>query len=466
MNIADFGRSRILVIGDIILDKYIYGSVSRISPEAPVPVVKAGSESYSLGGAANVSANIAALKAEATLLGAVGEDEHRAILEKLLKNKRIIPALYNSGFSTTAKIRVIGEHQQIVRIDYEDILPPSNKAAALITEEFYKLLPQTDAVIISDYGKGVVSSELSEYIMQTANSAGKPVIVDPKGADWGRYRGAFAVTPNVRELSLAAGYKINNTDEEIIAAGKVIRKKFNLTYLIVTRSEMGISVIKEDGAFHIPTQTQEVFDVSGAGDTVVGVLACAAAVGCGIEDAVYAANLAAGLVIKHMGTVPVDYAALSDALGGAEGVISAESAENLIKEYQKSGKKVVFTNGCFDILHRGHMEYLAKARQLGDLLILGLNGDASVKRLKGESRPVNSEADRAYLLLASKAVDKVVIFNEDTPRELLSRLKPDILVKGGDYKADDVIGREYAGKVVIIPFVNGYSTTEIIDRLK
>jgi D-beta-D-heptose 7-phosphate kinase/D-beta-D-heptose 1-phosphate adenosyltransferase len=229
---------------------------------------------------------------------------------------------------------------------------------------------------------------------------------------------------------------------------------------------MGISVISHDSAFHIPTQTQEVFDVSGAGDTVVGVLACATAAGCGINDAVYTANLAAGLVIKHVGTVPVSYTALSAALGGTEGVISIESAENLIEELQADGKKVVFTNGCFDILHRGHLEYLSKARKLGDILIVGLNSDASVKKLKGDDRPINNEADRAYMLLASQAADKVVVFGEDTPHELLSRLKPDILVKGGDYTPEQIVGREFAGEVVIIPFVNGYSTTKIIERFK
>jgi D-beta-D-heptose 7-phosphate kinase/D-beta-D-heptose 1-phosphate adenosyltransferase len=466
MNISDFSRSKVLVVGDIILDKYIYGAVSRISPEAPVPVVKAGTEHHSLGGAANVAANIAALKGEAFLSGAAGNDEYRGVLEKLLKERGIRSRIFDSGFSTTTKIRVVGERQQIVRIDYEDILPPAHKAAEAIKELSVELLNQVETAVISDYGKGVVSADLSEYIVSAALKAGKPVIADPKGADWSKYRGVFAITPNVRELALAAGRQVANTDEDITAAAAVIRKKFNVAYLIVTRSEMGISVIGDKATLHIPTHTQEVFDVSGAGDTVIGVLACAIAAGYGVEESVHAANLAAGLVIKHMGTVPVNYADFSMALGGEGGVISANTAENLIKEFKTSGKRAVFTNGCFDILHRGHMEYLSQARNLGDILIVGLNSDASVRRLKGGDRPVNSAADRAYMLLASKAADRVVIFDEDTPYELLSRLKPDILVKGGDYAPDQIIGREFAGEVVVIPFVNGYSTTKIIDGLK
>lgn len=322
-------------------------------------------------------------------------------------------------------------------------------------------------IVISDYGKGMCSEELCPFIIEKANAQNKKVIIDPKGANWEKYNNAFLVTPNVKELSEVYGKEIANEDDDIIKYGSIVRKKYNLTYLVVTRSEKGITIIGENYVKTIPTQAMEVFDVSGAGDTVVACIAVFLDLGLDIDNAVYYANLAAGVVVGKLGTAPITLSELTYALNGIHSskVVSRSSISDIIKRERSFNKKIVFTNGCFDILHKGHVTYLKKAKSLGDILILGLNSDDSVRRLKGPTRPVNSENDRAVVLEALECIDYIVIFDEDTPLNLIKNIMPDILVKGGDYKVEDVVGREYAGRVEIIDFVQGYSTTSTIEKL-
>ncbi|MDR2869466.1 MAG: bifunctional D-glycero-beta-D-manno-heptose-7-phosphate kinase/D-glycero-beta-D-manno-heptose 1-phosphate adenylyltransferase HldE [Deferribacteraceae bacterium] len=470
MNLERIKKSKVLVLGDIMLDRYIYGSVARISPEAPVPVVKAASQSETLGGAANVAHNIAMLGAHCELMGLAGFDPIRDSMIAMMDVLNIKHHFFDAGLQTTAKIRLIGERQQIVRIDYEDMLTPDAPILSDIYRKAETLIHDVDTVVLSDYGKGLISDTFCRQLIKLATAANKMTIVDPKGADWSKYTSATIITPNVKELSEAVGRKVDNTDAAIEEAGQLIRKKYSLHWLVVTRSEKGISIISESNAIHIPTQAQEVYDVSGAGDTVVATLACALGCGVDIREAVSVANQAAGIVVSKMGTVPVQYEDLYNAYysdpAKPTGADPLEQLLHIIADAKKLGKKIVFTNGCFDILHRGHIDYIHKARKLGDMLVIGLNTDASVRRLKGESRPINNEADRAFLLSSLRDVDHVVLFGEDTPAELLQKLRPDILVKGGDYTPDTVIGREYAGRVEIIDFVQGYSTTATIDKMK
>jgi D-beta-D-heptose 7-phosphate kinase/D-beta-D-heptose 1-phosphate adenosyltransferase len=325
-----------------------------------------------------------------------------------------------------------------------------------------------DTIIISDYGKGVISPKVSQLVISTANQMGKATIVDPKGSDWSKYQNATIVTPNVKELAEVANRRVNNSDYEIISAGQEVRARYGLKYLVVTRSEKGVTILSEEGVTHIATKAKEVYDVSGAGDTVVATMACALAVGASIQNAVDIANAAAGVVVSKVGTVPITMDDLLHYLHAKreDSAIPLDRLVMLIDGYKKRGKRIVFTNGCFDILHRGHVDYLRKAKSLGDILVLGLNSDSSVKRLKGESRPINNEEDRAFVLAALDSVDYVVIFDEDTPKELLSHIKPDLLVKGGDYTPETVIGKEYAKEVAIIDFVDGYSTTRTIERMR
>ncbi|MDR0453446.1 MAG: bifunctional D-glycero-beta-D-manno-heptose-7-phosphate kinase/D-glycero-beta-D-manno-heptose 1-phosphate adenylyltransferase HldE [Deferribacteraceae bacterium] len=467
-NLDKLTEARVLVIGDIMLDKYIFGSVSRISPEAPVPVLKTEKEIKTLGGAANVAHNIAALKAGCALIGVAGNDPDKAALREMLNDLSIDSALIYSGQKTTAKIRVIGEHQQIVRIDYEDTFEPSPEIYKTILTHIDSRIFQVNAIILSDYGKGFVFADLCRYVITNANSAGKITVIDPKGADWSKYTDATIVTPNIKELGEAAGLNVPNTDEDVAAAGKKIREMYNLKYLVVTRSEKGITIISEKFTLHLPTQAQEVYDVSGAGDTVVAVLAVMLGAGFNIEEAVAAANASAGVVVSKIGTVPITYAELFRVCSGRKSEAAASFDQLLIRleEARADGKKIVFTNGCFDVLHRGHIDYMRRARKLGDMLIVGLNSDASTKRLKGQSRPINNQNDRAFMLSALECVDHVVVFEEDTPYNLLAQIRPDILVKGGDYESGEVVGREFAGDVVIMDFVYGYSTTSILEKIK
>ncbi|HIZ89878.1 MAG: D-glycero-beta-D-manno-heptose-7-phosphate kinase [Mucispirillum sp.] len=465
----DFSQAKVLIAGDMMLDRYYYGTVSRISPEAPVPVVNVKSEIYTLGGAGNVVNNIKGLSAQCTIIGAAKKDDDAGrLLNNLFTNIQAKSFFIDADMPTISKLRVIGSKQQIVRLDFEDIHVFSESVNNQIKSIFDAELVNHNIVVISDYGKGLCSPEICSHIIEQSNKQNKKVIIDPKGSNWDKYNNAYLVTPNVKELSEVCGFEIENKDDEVIKYGSIIREKYNLTYLIVTRSEKGITIIGENHIKTIPTQAMEVFDVSGAGDTVISSIAVFLGLNLNIDDAVYLANAAAGVVVGKLGTAPITLSELHYALSGfrSSKVVAYNHIADIIKREKSFNKTIVFTNGCFDILHRGHVTYLKHAKALGDILVLGLNSDASVKRLKGPSRPVNNEQDRAVVLEALECIDYIVIFEEDTPLNLIKNVMPDILVKGGDYKAEDVVGKEYAGRVEIIDFVEGYSTTSTINKLK
>ncbi len=464
---------RIAVVGDVMLDRYLFGDVSRISPEAPVPVHRVTGERSVLGGAANTAANLATLSTHVSLFGACGNDENGVRFLSLCEESGISAGgiLTREQVSTITKIRILGARQQMLRLDFEEKQPLSAEEETATLAALQKAAAEgLSAVILSDYGKGFLSDTMIQSVIALGNAHHIPVLIDPKGADWTKYTGAFALTPNAKELSEALGAPLPNTDEDITRAGKFLRDKYKLTYLFVTRSEKGITAIGEKEIIHSPAAARDVFDVSGAGDTVMAVMAASAAAALPLPDALRLANTAGGIAVSRVGTYPVKQEELIDAWETKAPAPDFapdtwETAAEKIRAWQARGETVVFTNGCFDILHRGHITYLAQARALGDRLVIGVNSDDSVRRLKGPTRPVNSETDRTLLLAALRFVDEVVIFGEDTPEALLAKLRPDILVKGGDYKKEDVKGAESAGRVEILPFVDGCSTTGIIKKI-
>lgn len=469
-------RVRAAVIGDVMLDRYVSGRVDRISPEAPVPVALVETERSVLGGAANTAANLAALGCAVAMAGLAGSDESGHILHRLAGERGIDDAgvLVRGGYSTITKMRILGARQQMLRLDFEKKTPLDEAGTAAVLRWLdARHAAGLDVIVLSDYGKGFITAELAQAVIRRSHSWKIPVLVDPKGSDWRKYTGAYGITPNLKELSDCCGAAIPNEDGDIERAGVLVREKYHLKYLYVTRSEKGITSIGAREIIHCPAMARDVFDVSGAGDTVMAVLAAALAAGKDSETALKLANTAAGIAVSRVGTYPVKREEVLDAWE-SEGrdlrknyrPLTWEEAEQKIRRWREKGETVVFTNGCFDILHRGHVTYLQQAASLGEHLLVGLNSDDSVRRLKGPERPINGERDRAFMLAALRFVDDVVVFGEDTPRELLARLRPDILVKGGDYRADEVAGREYAGRVEILPFVAGYSTTGTIARIR
>ncbi len=466
MSLYDFTGAKVLIIGDLMLDRYHFGTVSRISPEAPVPVLNVRKTTQTLGGAGNVANNIAHLEAQAVVIGSCGKDPDADILKNMLNEINVGYELTLTDAPTTTKLRVIGEKQQIVRLDFEEIVPMEGAFAQVSLSNVEKHLKDCGAVVISDYGKGFCTFDMCEEVIRLASKANIPVIVDPKGSDWTKYAGATTVTPNVKELAEAAGRHVPNEDEAVVLAARDIIDRIRLEYLVVTRSERGITVVSRKDYMHFPTEAREVFDVSGAGDTVVASLALCLAKGNSLKEAVTTANRAAGIVVAKIGTAPVLLSELNGVSGLTSKILSQDILVRRVNSDKALNKKIVFTNGCFDILHRGHVTYLKKAKELGDILVMGLNSDASVKRLKGDSRPVNSEGDRAEVLSALECIDYITIFDEDTPLDLIKTVEPDILVKGGDYNPEEVVGREFAKKTVIIDFVHGYSTTSTINAMK
>ena len=467
-NVPDFSQARVLIVGDVMLDSYWHGPTGRISPEAPVPVVHVHHQEHRLGGAANVAANTAALGAHTSLIGLVGEDEAATTLTSLLKARRIQSHLQPvSGGKTITKLRIVSRQQQLIRLDFEDAFSEAHAHALL--DAFKKGLSDADAVILSDYAKGALR-HVSDMI-QLAREAGKPVIVDTKGHDFQRYRGATVITPNMGEFEAVVGRC--HDEDDIETKGQALRRSLALEAVLVTRSEKGMSLLMANQpAIHISTRAQEVFDVTGAGDTVIATLGASLASGLTLPQAMHLANMAAGLVVAKLGTATVTDAELRKALHQDTASHTAYSAHELktrIQDARLAGQRVVMTNGCFDILHPGHVDYLEKARALGDLLFVAVNDDASVKRLKGESRPVNPLATRLRMLSALACVDGVVAFSEDTPAHLYAQLLPHVLVKGGDYTADQVAGAASVlaagGEVVILDFLTGHSTTDIIQKI-
>lgn len=464
----DFSKSSVLVIGDVMLDVYYFGEVSRISPEAPVPIVRILNRKNTLGGAGNTIKNIAGLGAKPYLIGTVGKDNNKNILNNLLDNFNVEAILIEIDTPTITKMRIISANQQILRLDFEEIKEINNNTFIKIKNGIERFIRKVQAIIISDYGKGVCTFRLCQYLINRVNKLKIPIIVDPKGPNWSKYKGSTIITPNVRELSEVVGRDVLNDDKDIENCGLKILDKFDLKYLIITRSEKGISLVSRKDICHFTTKAKEIYDISGAGDTVVGTTSVLLANDFNLIEAVKLANIAAGIVVSKFGTAPITREEFLDVLNGngSSKIVSLKTLLEIINDLRSKEKKIIFTNGCFDILHKGHITYMKEAKKLGDILIVGMNGDSSVRRLKGKDRPINNQESRAAVLANLEFVDYVIIFKEATPFNLIKAIKPDVLVKGGDYKIKEIVGREFAKEVKIIPFVKDYSTSNIIKAIK
>lgn len=470
-------NAKVLCIGDVMLDRFVYGSVTRISPEAPIPIIRVERESAMLGGAGNVARNATALGASVWFLSLVGDDlPGREVMEYVANDKGVEPYIQiERNRPTTIKTRYIAGGQQLLRSDNETTAPLAAATVSNLSALAAQLVPDVSAIILSDYGKGVLHGDVVAATIAAASKAGKPVIVDPKGTDYSIYRGATVVTPNRAEARAATGIDIQSDADAIAAATKIITE-CGIENVLLTRSQDGMTLVTSKGeATHLPTEAREVFDVSGAGDTVVACLASAIAGGASLSDAARIANVAAGIVVGKIGTAVVYPDELvsvlhhHDLMIGEAKLMPLDRMVDRIERWRRKGYKVGFTNGCFDLLHPGHLSLLQQARSNCDRLIVGLNSDASVKRLKGETRPVQSEAARAAVLGSLETVSGVVIFGEDTPITVIEALKPDILVKGADYTIDKVVGADivqgYGGKVVLANLADGFSTTSTIARI-
>ncbi|HET7674547.1 MAG TPA: bifunctional D-glycero-beta-D-manno-heptose-7-phosphate kinase/D-glycero-beta-D-manno-heptose 1-phosphate adenylyltransferase HldE [Gammaproteobacteria bacterium] len=468
--VPDFTAVRILVAGDVMLDRYWFGATRRISPEAPVPVVHVEEAEERPGGAGNVALNLALLGARATVVGVTGEDPAADALNAALTEFGVrcrltrLPELH-----TITKLRVLSRRQQLLRIDFEaDARAASPHFAAIFGEE----IPANDIVILSDYAKGALAE--APALIKAARAAGRRVVVDPKGADFARYRGATAMTPNLAEFEAVAGGC--ETEADIAAKGERLRAHLDLEALIVTRGEAGMTLIEADRPpLHLPTHAREVADVTGAGDTVIALLAAGLAAGSSFAEATALANLGAGVVVGKLGAAGVTPSELHRAVHEhrqttGDGVLDEDALIDAVRQARARGERIVMTNGCFDILHPGHVAYLRAARKLGDRLIVAVNDDASVSRLKGKDRPINTLDDRMAMLAALDMVDWVAPFSEDTPARLIGRVLPDVLVKGGDYRPEDIAGYDVVtangGEVRVVEFVAGHSTTALLDAMR
>jgi D-beta-D-heptose 7-phosphate kinase/D-beta-D-heptose 1-phosphate adenosyltransferase len=461
-------KPNILVIGDLMLDNYLWGKCDRISPEAPVQVVDIQKETTVLGGAGNVINNLRTLGANVSVLSVIGKDESGDELLEMLGKIGVDTSLIikQDGRKTSKKSRVIAVHQQIIRYDKETKDDISKDSEKKLLENLKSYLNNFDAILLSDYGKGVLTESLTKNIISLAKN--RLVLVDPKGDDYSKYKGATLITPNKKEASLAT--KIDIVDEESLhKAGKILRDALDLDFAIITLSEDGMAIFGDE-VTKIPTVAREVYDVTGAGDTVLASIGYALSCGYDIQKAAKFATSAAAVVVGKLGsaTVSLDEIDIYEhSLRSGRSDSKIKTKEELLQLLETlRDKKIVFTNGCFDILHVGHVKYLEVAKSFGDVLIVGLNSDASVKRLKGESRPINSSEDRAYVLAGLESVSFVVEFEEDTPYELIRAIKPDVLVKGGDYKGKEVVGSDIAKELRLVDFVDGKSTTKIIERVK
>ena len=472
MNILKEVEPNILVIGDLMIDHYLWGSCERISPEAPVQVVDIAKETTVLGGAGNVINNLKALGAKVSVAGVVGDDANGEELREMLREIDVDESrlIVQNGRRTSKKSRVIAVSQQVLRYDKESKEDIEYVSVERIIDMLCEEIASYDAVILSDYGKGVLTEELCQDIIKLARQSSVRVLVDPKGSDFTKYRGATLLTPNKKEAQLATDIDI--VDEESLQKALLkLKSECELDISLITLSEDGIAIY-DDKLKRFPTVAKEVFDVTGAGDTVIASIAYALSAGKNIDETAKFANLAAGVVVGKIGsaTVTIDEieeyeASLHKSTSDAHIKTFAE-IKAIVERYKKQGKKVVFTNGCFDILHVGHVKYLQIAKSFGDVLIVGLNSDASVSRLKGPTRPVNIAEDRAYLLAALEAVDFVVPFEDDTPYELIKMIGPDVLVKGGDYEGKEVVGTEFAIELKLVDFVDGKSTTKTIEKIQ
>lgn len=472
--LPDFSKASVLVVGDIMLDRYWSGDTSRISPEAPIPVVKVEDTQDRVGGAGNVALNIASLGASTTLLAITGQDEASQILQGKLEAAEVRCQLVKHlSKPTITKLRVMSRHQQMIRLDFEQDMADDSSQEALY-QAFAELLENQhfDAVVFSDYAKGTLQGV--QALIALANKKGLKTLVDPKGNDFTHYQGATVITPNRMEFEAVAGVCIDEKAMEKAALAMI--KQCQLEALLVTRSEAGMTLFSADKSaspsLHFSAEATEVFDVTGAGDTVIATLAASLSAGSSFSDAVQLANSAAGIVVGKSGTAAIALHELQDKLnkGNSSGIVPLKHLKTLVKAAQGNKEVIVMTNGCFDIIHAGHIAYLEEARRLGNKLIVAVNSDASVKRLKGEARPINPLERRMQVLAGLKAVDWVVSFSEDTPAELVAEILPDILVKGGDWNIEEIAGGEAVvangGKVMALSFKEGHSTTAIIDLIK
>jgi len=456
--LAGFENKKVVVIGDVMLDKYLEGEVLRISPEAPVPIVNIKKEFYELGGAGNVAANVSSLGGDVFLFGFIGRDNEAEILKKLFKEKRINYFLDENDI-TIQKTRVIGKGQQLIRFDKEDT--SEKQFSEEIKRKISEKAAEANIIIISDYAKGAITPEL----MTLLSPCNKKIIVDPKPKNKEIYKGVFLIKSNEKEAKGMSGL------EDINLAGELLKKEFN-SNIIITRGEKGMSLFSEKN-LEIPTYAREVYDVTGAGDSVIATLGLALASNASIEEAAILANHAAGIVVGKKGTYAVSLKELKDSFFSEERkILNVEELKKVVDDYKRKGKKIVWTNGCFDLLHTGHIRYLQDAKKLGDLLIIGLNSDDSIKRLKGEGRPIQSQEERAEILSSLEFVDYLIIFSELSVEKYLAELKPNLYVKGGDYKPETINQDErkavmsYNGEIKFIPFVEGKSTSKIIEKIK
>ena len=468
IKIPDFSKTEVVVAGDVMLDRYLFGSTGRISPEAPVPVVHVHETDDRPGGAANVAVNLASLGVSTRLVGVVGKDDEADSLRAILKSRGIHCDFHAvEDRPTITKTRVQSRGQQLIRLDQEN-------AAAMPGDELVKVLKQSikgaGAVVLSDYGKGALADIAT--MISLCREAGVPVLVDPKGDDFEKYRGASVITPNQSEFEGVVGHC--DSDEELVSRARKLLDDLNLDAVLVTRSEKGMLLLEADmEPVFLSTQAREVYDVTGAGDTVIAALAGAVASGQDLPSAAALANVAAGLVVRKIGVATVTPGEISMALHqrgqGGRGLVGLDELKLMVAESRDRGERVIMTNGCFDLLHAGHVSYLEEAKNLGDRLIVAVNDDASVRRLKGESRPINELEDRLLVLAGLAAVDWVVPFSSDTPAELIAAVLPDVLVKGGDYKPDDIAGAKdvlnNGGEVRVLAFRDGHSSSRIIDKL-
>lgn len=469
--------TRVLCVGDVMLDRYVYGDVVRVSPEAPIPVLKVREERAMLGGAGNVARNLAAIGARVSFVSVVGADaegdEIAAMLETLGETNAHL--VRDASRRSTVKTRYVGMNQQMLRADQESDVALSLARQDDVVGHVRALLPHVQVLVLSDYGKGVLTPEVCRVVIEEARDLNIPVIVDPKGRNYSPYSGATVITPNKRELGEATGYSVDN-EASIVEGARGLIGQFAIHSVLVTRSQDGMSIVAQDGTVtHLLAEAREVFDVSGAGDTVVAVLASAMAAGLSLVDAAGLANVAAGLVVGKVGTAVVYRDELTAKLRERKlatldnKVATQHVAQDIAENWRRKGLRVGFTNGCFDLLHPGHVTLLAQSRALCDRLVVGLNSDASVSRLKGPTRPVQPDVARATVLASLANVDLVVMFEEDTPENLIGMIRPDVLIKGGDYTVETIVGasfvQSYGGRVEIIDLVPGFSTTKTVEKM-
>jgi len=463
---------KILVIGDMIVDHYIWGNCDRVSPEAPVQIVNVSKESLSLGGAGNVIKNLIELGAEVDTISVIGDNDTSSELKFLFKEIGInCKYLFNQKNRVTSKkTRIISSQQQVVRFDKESSDQINSESEELVLNTFNKIISNYKIILISDYGKGVLTKKLTKSLISVANKLNKKVLVDPKGLDYSKYRGAYLLTPNIKEASEATNIQIND-NSSLKRAIRKLKNLYKLDFSLITLSEQGVAIY--DDKFRIyPTAVREVFDVTGAGDTILASLGFALACNTNIDEAVKFANLSAGVVVGKIGSSTasfneiIEYEARINKSSSDRHIRSINEISKISTDLKLNNKKIVFTNGCFDLLHSGHIKYLEKAKNFGDILIVGVNSDRSVAILKGNDRPINSEKDRAYILAAIEVVDYVVIFDDETPLDLIKLIKPNILVKGGDYKGKKVVGENLVEELKIVEFIKNKSTSKIINKIQ